>query len=156
MKTNERVFGLIWIILGAVFCFGATKLSFGNFRKPGPGFLPFFAGAILSLLGLILFFLPTVRKEVSKREEPAGEKLWRGKNWKNVLFTLLSLFGYLISIEPLGFLLTSFLFLFFLFKLMEPRKWFDPFIFSGISVALIYYIFTIWLHCQFPRGIFNS
>ena len=151
MKKQNRIGGLVWLLLGALLCIGSIKLNLGNFRRPGPGFMPFLAGAILALLAIILFFSGP---DGSKAEgEAPGKGFWRGGNRRNVLFPFLSLFGYLLLLQPLGFLLTSFLFLFILFKFTKPESWVEPCLFSGATVILAYFIFSVWLQCQFPKGM---
>jgi len=84
-----------------------------------------------------------------------GKKLWVKENLKSFLFTLLALFAYAFLLEPLGFYLTTFMFLFILFKFTEPKSWMIPLIFAGVTVILSYLVFSIWLKCQFPMGIFK-
>jgi putative tricarboxylic transport membrane protein len=151
MTKQNQVSGFIWLLLGALLCIGSIQLNLGGFHKPGPGFMPFLTGAILVLLGFILMFSGS---NGSKVEEGFGVKrFWREKNWKNVLIPWLSLFGYLLLLQPLGFLPTSFLFLFLLFKLTKPESWLEPFLFSGATVVLTYFIFSVWLRCPFPKGM---
>ena len=151
MTKPNQVNGFIWLLLGALLCIGSIPLNLGGFHKPGPGFMPFLTGAILILLGLILMFSGS--KEAKVGEGSPGKGFWGGKNWKNVLIPWLSLFGYLLLLEPLGFLPTSFLFLFLLFKLTKPRRWLEPFLFSVAAVAVMYFVFSVWLRIPFPKGI---
>lgn len=153
MKKEDRVSGLIWLILGIVFCVGAIKLNVGNLRDPGPGFLPLLVGTLLVVLGLILIFYP-LSSELRERKNGEVQK----SNWRTFLIPLLTLFilfGYTLLLEYLGFLFTTFLFLFFLFKLGEPKRWLMPLIFSVSTVIFSYLIFDVWLQCQLPRGIFR-
>ena len=154
MKKNVIVESFIWLILGISICIESIRLKLGNFQTPGPGFLPFISGTFLWLFGLILmfsFFLKRLRKEEKLNDKEISKK----ENWKKFFFTLIALFGYCLLLEPLGFILSSFIFLFFLFKLTEPKKWVKPLVFSGTTVVLVYFIFIICLKGQFPRGIFR-
>ena len=159
MKKHDRVSGVIWFVLGISMCIGSIKLNLGSFHEPGAGFMPFLSGAFLGLFGLILIFSSTLRglweKEHLKDKKIQVEKPVE-KNWKNLMFVLLILFGYPLLLDTLGFYLTTFLFLFFLFKLKEPKRWLMPLIFSISVVILSYLIFELCLNCRFPRGIFRS
>ena len=152
MNKYDRVGGLIWTILGILLCIGSVQLRLGNFNKPGPGFIPFLSGAFLILLGLILT-LVTFLKESGEEEKTRNEKIWVKENWKRIFYPLFSLFGYILLLDHVGFLITTFLFLFFLFKLTAPKRWTMPLILSGGTVILSYLIFSVWLKCQFPKGI---
>jgi len=154
MRRYDRWGGFIWFLLGVALCLGSIKLRLGDFHRPGPGFMPFLSGSLLILLGLILIF-STISKGGAEKSELRGRRLWVKENWKNIVFTLLILFTYLLLFNPLGFILSTFLFFFFLFKLNAPKKWLMPLAFSGVAVFLSHLIFSVWLRCPFPRGIFK-
>ncbi len=141
--------GLIWFVLGLGLCIESIKLGFGELGNPGAGFMPFISGTFLGLSGLTLT-LPSILRRTGE-----GKSEGLKANWKDFLFTLLALFAYSLFLEPLGFLLSTFLFLFFLFKLGEPKKWFMPLVLSISTIILSYLIFSVFLKCQFPRGIFS-
>jgi uncharacterized membrane protein YbhN (UPF0104 family) len=105
-------------------------------------------------LGLILAG-STILKSLEKEETPKGKDVWINMNWKMFLFSLSALLAYALLLEPIGFYPIAFLFLFFLFKLTEPRKWLTPAGLAAISVILCYLIFSVWLKVQFPIGIFR-
>ena len=146
--------GLIWLILGIGIVIGSIKLNLGNLHKPGPGFMPFLSGALLVILGLILLIYTIISKG-SWEEEVKVKKIGVKGNWKIFLLTLIALFAYAILLEPLGFIFSTFLFLFSTFKITEPKKWLAPLVFSVSTIILSYFIFSFWLRCQFPKGIFR-
>lgn len=154
MRKYDRMGGLIWFFLGVGLCMGSIRLRLGDLHRPGPGFMPFLSGSLLILFGLILTF-STALKGPAGKDELNGRKVWVKENWKNILFTLLVLFGYLLLFDLLGFILSTFLFFFFLFKRHAPKKWLMPLAFSGVAVFLSHLIFSVWLGCPFPRGIFK-
>ena len=153
MKKRIRLDGLVWLVLGIGLCIGSVRLKLGDFHTPGPGFMPFLSGALLGIFGFILLF-PTTRSEQGKEaKEQKTPVIW---NWKKLIspfLTLLILFLYISLLEPLGFILTTFICLLFLFKLSEPRKWIMPVILSVCTSILSYLVFSVWLQCQFPRGL---
>jgi len=154
MKEHNRVGGVIWLALGIGLCIGSTKFVLGDFHKPGPGFMPILSGAFLGLCGLILIFSST-SKRFLEEEKLEGKKILAKKNWRNFFLILLSLFSFNLLLEPLGFLLTGFLFLFFSLKLVNPNKWLMPLGLSLCAVILSYLLFYVLLNCQLPRGIFR-
>jgi hypothetical protein len=66
-----------------------------------------------------------------------------------------ALFAYGFLLELVGFLVTTFLFLLFLFKVPEPKGWAIPLVISGVAVIASYFIFAVWLKSAFPKGIFG-
>jgi putative tricarboxylic transport membrane protein len=152
MKKYDLLGGLIWFMLGISLCIGSIKLKLGDLRMPGPGFMPFISGIFLGVFGLILT-LSAIPKKFGEEEELNGKKIWKEVNCGKLLLTLIFSFGYGFLLEPLGFLITTFIFLFFLFKLTQPKRWVMPLVLSVGSVVTSYLFFHIWLKCQFPMGI---
>jgi putative tricarboxylic transport membrane protein len=155
MKRRVPTDGLVWVLLGIGICFGSVKLKLGTFHIPGPGFLPFLSGVSLGIFGLILTFSTAFAKP-GEGEEAAREKSrakWERKKFLNPLVTVLILLAYLVLLDPLGFILTTFICLLFWFKLSEPKKWLMPLILSVSTSVLSYLLFSVWLQCQFPKGL---
>jgi putative tricarboxylic transport membrane protein len=143
--------GCIWLVVGLALSIASVKLHLGNLHKPGPGFLPFLSGACLALCGLILMLSPLAKGATEESGRIQG--VWGKSRWKKFLLPLLILTGYVLLLDTLGFPFASFLFLFFLFKMTDPRKWFMPLFLAGSTVVLSYLLFSVWLQCQFPKGV---
>ena len=46
--------GLMFVVVGIVFAWGATNYSFGVAARPGPGYFPFGLGILLAILGFAI------------------------------------------------------------------------------------------------------
>ena len=67
--------GLMFIVVGLGFAFGATFYSMGSSARPGPGYFPLGLGFLLAILGaLVLFKSLTLETEDG---EPVGGIAWR-------------------------------------------------------------------------------
>lgn len=67
--------GLMFVVVGLSFSFGALDYSFGTSARPGPGYFPFGLGILLGVLGaLALFEALTVETDDG---EPIGKVAWR-------------------------------------------------------------------------------
>lgn len=67
--------GLMFIVAGIGFAWGAMNYSFGSSARPGPGYFPFGLGVILAILGLIILFKAlTIEVEGGDR---VGSIAWR-------------------------------------------------------------------------------
>lgn len=151
-KRYDQVGGLLWVGLGSALCIGSIKLGLGGLHKPGPGFVPFLTGSLLGLLGIIL----TLHKTIQISRQKGNEGKSQSKiEWKQIGLSLIALFVYASLFEPLGFVISTLLFLLFLFKMLMPRKWFMPILLSVSTVIFSYLIFYVWLRVNFPRGIFR-
>jgi drug/metabolite transporter (DMT)-like permease len=67
--------GLMFIVIGAAFAWGATTYSFGSSARPGPGYFPFGLGILLAVLGaVVLFKALTIEVEGG---DPVGSFAWK-------------------------------------------------------------------------------
>ena len=84
--------GLLFILVGIFFTWGATHYRFGSSASPGPGYFPFGLGMLLALLGgLVLFKSLTLETE-------GGDKIGAFA-WRPLLVILgaVVLFGLLVQ-----------------------------------------------------------
>lgn len=150
MKENDRYTSIIWTALGLYVAFEGYRLELGTFHNPKCGFLIFLAGAILSALSMTLFIQTFF---YSKEEKKI---LWKGLQWSKGIRVMVSLFVYALTFRWLGFILSTFFLLLFLFKGIEPMKWRIALLLSSISIILSYLIFEVFLEFRFPRGILEE
>jgi Tripartite tricarboxylate transporter TctB family len=67
--------GLMFVVVGAAFAWGATTYSFGSSARPGPGYFPFGLGVLLAVLGgFVLFKALTFEVEGG---DPIGDIAWK-------------------------------------------------------------------------------
>jgi hypothetical protein len=67
--------GVMFVVIGISFAWGATYYTFGSSAKPGPGYFPFGLGILLALLGaLVLFKALTIETEGG---DPIGPIAWK-------------------------------------------------------------------------------
>ena len=127
----------------------SLRYGFGSLSEPGVGFITFFAGAILALLSLLLFF-----SSFREKEKTAGlRELWAGLDVQKVLYVLLLLVVYTVLLRPGGFLLCTFLLLFLLFRVKGAYGIWTTLLASFFVTAVSYLVFQVWLQVQLPRGI---
>jgi len=74
---SERDFwaGLMFLVVGISFAWGATNYSFGTSARPGAGYFPFGLGVLLALLGAIELFKALVIE--SEGGDPIGAFAWK-------------------------------------------------------------------------------
>ena len=127
----------------------SLKYGFGSLSEPGVGFITFFAGAILALLSLLLFF-----SSFRDKEKPADLRdLWAGLDVKKVLYVLGLLVVYPVLLRPAGFPLCTFILLFLLFRVKGSYGIWTTLLASFFVTAVSYLVFQVWLQVQLPRGI---
>jgi putative tricarboxylic transport membrane protein len=125
-------------------------MGIGTPRNPGMGFLTFGAAGILGILSALLL----VRSFFMRGKERTASA-FSGILWKRLLFVLVAMVGYAISMSSLGYLLSTFLLMFFLFLILKRTEWWWALVSSLLTTLVTYYVFSIVLNCQFPRGLFG-
>jgi hypothetical protein len=141
------------LVFGSLFVIGAWQQGLVKKGVPGPGFLPFICG--IALIGISLMVLiPALGKDKNKKGEEAGQEQFfpEKKSGRRVGFALAAPILYAIFLPYLGFLLTTFVFMLFMLRLMEPQKWSRVFLLSFFTAILAYLLFGA-LEVQLPRGI---
>ena len=67
--------GLMFVVVGLGFAWGATNYSFGTSARPGPAYFPFGLGVLLAVMGALVWFASiTVETEDG---EPIGSIAWK-------------------------------------------------------------------------------
>ncbi len=131
------------------YCIESLPLGIGNLRNPGAGLLPFFSGVLLGCLSLSVLIKSTWGKEESnKRAKPLDARTWQKGAW-----VLGSLLFYLLLLERLGFIITTFLFMVISLLNFRPRKLARILAISFLTAFASYLLFVIWLKVQLPKGI---
>jgi len=148
MKNPDQYSGIFWILLGGAITVSSFFYGVGSFSTPGPGFITFLAGAVLTLLSVILFISST-------RAKGAGESLrslWEGRQTGKALYILGLLVAYMFLVTPLGFLLSTFLLLIFLFRVQAAYSLRQLIFLSAAATVASLVVFDVWLGVQLPRG----
>jgi putative tricarboxylic transport membrane protein len=149
MRRNDIIFIPFWIGLSVAIMFFSYRLDLGKLHNPGPGLFPFLLGAALLLV--TCYFLLQWSLKRATPDEAEMKKAGR-QNYRKVGFVLLSLLGFALALEKLGYLVTTVLLLALLFGMMEPRRW-RFVIIASIVTALITYFGFLSLGVRFPEGM---
>jgi hypothetical protein len=91
--------GLMFVVVGIGFAWGALNYSFGNSARPGPAYFPFGLGILTAVLGAIILFKALTIE--SPNGDPVGHIAW--KPMAIVTFSVV-LFGLLLP--RLGMIIT--------------------------------------------------
>lgn len=150
MKRTFLINDLVWMSVALLFCIGGFRIGFGTFQKPHAGFMPVVAGCLLGGLALVDLLAGAVSRW---KEDKCDREVWGGLNWGKIIATFLVLVLYALVFTPLGFFLSTFLLLLFLYRVMEPKPWWVVGIAAAITTAAFYLIFKVGLDSQLPQGI---
>jgi len=172
-----------WIVCGFSICIAAYRLSLGELNDPGPGMFSFIAGAALCILSAIDWWNTSrAYRSVSRAiEQQNTSSLVDGKDRtvtrkiaQNVvdgaeegaqpLFAnragalkaaaiIVALLIYALTMEHLGFILSTTLFIAFLLWLVERQRWYVILFGAVFSSLATYLVFKVWLETALPIGL---
>jgi hypothetical protein len=151
VDRHDLLSGIFWLGISIFVCFESIRSGIGTFHSPGPGFFPFWSAVIMGIFAGILLVTISLKKKLKRK---IGD-LWKGVEWKKVIWVLLSLFLYPFLLPILGYLVTTFGLMAFSIGIMGRSKiWI-----RGVSALIItlvsYIIFYIFLSIALPKGIFG-
>jgi putative tricarboxylic transport membrane protein len=149
MKRQDRYSSIIWGALGIYIAYEGYRLDLGTLGNPKSGFFIFWAGVVLAGLSFILFLQTFSQKYINKGDQG----LWDGVRWGRGVKLILALLIYAFVFKALGFVISTFLLLVFLFKGHEPQKWSVVLVLSMVTIAVCYVVFGVFLEMQFPAGV---
>lgn len=150
MNTDDRGSSLFWLGFSLVILVESLRLGLGTLQNPGMGFIAFGASGMLGILSLVLFL-----RGLFEKSDVKGEPLFAGHLWTRVVYVLISLSIYARLMPIAGYLISTFLLMTFLFWIVKGQKWWWVLVSSFITTITTYYVFSVWLNCQFPEGPFR-
>lgn len=83
--------GLMFVVVGLGFAWGATNYSFGSSARPGPGYFPFGLGLLMAILGGMVLFKALVVE--TDDGEPVGAIAFKPLL---IIMASVALFGFLL------------------------------------------------------------
>lgn len=149
MRRHDLLSSIIFFCIGLFIAFYSPQFGIGSLSTPGTGFMPFLTGLI------ICGFATTIFLQALLGKSGGVEKIWAGIKLKKLVLSVLILIAYAFLLEPLGFIIDSFLLIIFLTRYMGSQTWKRSLLCGVLSSILSYLLFETWLKAQLPRGIFG-
>jgi hypothetical protein len=141
---NQRDFGagVMYIVVGIFFSSIATHYRMGTTAQMGPGYFPFWLGALLSLIGLILTF-SSISKKTNAEKIPKCD-------FKIVLWITGSILLYAVLLPTLGFIFAIFVLVFVSSSVSHEFGWKGTLVNATVLVIFTYLAFVVGLSLTFP------
>ena len=130
--------------LSILYCWGTLSLPPGR-DEPGPAFFPV-------LLSLALGFIALLILVRGLRSRPSGgPRAELGGPLVTMALTAL----YAIAFEPVGFLLSTFLYTLFLTLAYDQKRWRVAVAVPFITTTFVYLLFDLGLGVRLPMGLLS-
>jgi len=149
MKYKDYWSAGFWFLLALYVCIESFRLGLGKINAPRSGFMPFWAGAVLAGLSLLLI----INKVFSKDRQAARPEAPPPIRWKNWITPLGAMLGFSLFFNYLGFVISTFALMFVLFAYGRMQSWPTALFTAALTTAFSYLIFKVLLQGQFPVGL---
>jgi putative tricarboxylic transport membrane protein len=144
--VSDRLVALPWIAVGAWLVYAGRDLGIGSARDPGPGAFFFWLGFVVAIAaGWQL--LASVRAST-----PMQQRIHAALDRRAMLAVAATAF-YAFILEPVGFVLSTCLFLFALTQLLRPGRLLNSALFAVLAAIASYGFFRHLLGTQLPAGL---
>ena len=160
IKSQKDFFaGLMYLVVGGAFAWGATGYTVGKASRMGPGYFPLLLGSILALIGAFVLFKAMVVD--TEDGEKIGSIAWKPLGYiigSNLAFGVL--LGGLpsIGVPAMGLIVAIFALVFIASRAGDVYKVKEVFFLSIVLAILSYLAFIKLLNLQFqvwPSFIVN-
>lgn len=142
-KKFDRFIGILLLAVAILFIVESIKLSDRSYGSGvGPDVFPMYLGIVLVLLSIRLFY------ETFKYQRDVAEK--EKLDYKRFIIIGTAALFYAVFIESLGYVITTFIFLFVGFQTMEKGKVWISLLISSIFSGGVYFLFVEVLQGTLP------
>jgi len=135
--------GLMFLVAGVGFAWGATAYSFGSSARPGPGYFPFGLGVLMALMGAFIVF------EALTIETEGGDKIgawaWKPLAWISIS---VAVFGWALPL--LGMVIALPLLVVISAAAGDEFRWKEAIINAVIQTVGCWLIFVVGLKLTIP------
>lgn len=152
IKSEKDFFaGLLFMVVGIGFAWGATSYKIGDAARMGPGYFPLMLGALLALVGVVVLMVSLVVETVDG--DPVGRIAWRPLSFiilANLVFGVL--LGGLpsIGLPHMGLMAAIFAMTFISAYAGDEFRFKEVLVLAIVLAALSYVAFIWLLSLQFP------
>ncbi|AYA78464.1 tripartite tricarboxylate transporter TctB family protein [Bacillus sp. Y1] len=139
----DRIASVLFLAIGVLFIIGSRNLASTSYGSSvGPDIFPSILGALLVLLSIRLFY----ETFVTRSHHGEKEKL----QYKPFLIIFVATLFYILTLETIGYVITTFIFLFVCFQTMERTKWVKSLIISACFSGIVYFLYVQVLKGTLP------
>jgi hypothetical protein len=152
VKSVKICCSLFWLLFSVVMTRESFRLPMGEMRDPGAGFFPLLIALLTGVLALIALAQALRQKSEKQGKEPPSPSA-EPFRWWNLVIIVAALWAYALTLDQIGFLVDTFLFMLLLVKVIEPQSWAKSLIAALITAVASELFFNVLLQAQIPQGI---
>ena len=142
--TADRVLGVGAILLAIPVAAASWGFGVGSPKSPGAGFWPLLIVVAMAGLGLSLILHPS-------RDVPSAAT--QDSRWGRLWIALGTMAVYVVTLDPLGFLVATAILLFVQFRWVESRTWRSSAWIAALTALIAFFLFRVLLKVPLPAGV---
>lgn len=145
MTFNDRIFGVLMIVLAVAYGWGATQFPepFGGAESVGPDTFPLLLAVVLVLSSLYMIVRP----------DPDQAWPW-SRTGIELIVAVVVLILYALLLQPLGFVISTTLAVGTLCWRMGARP-LNAYLTGAVSGVVVYFLFSFALDLALPLGVLS-
>lgn len=158
-KNKDLILGVMMMLLSAFYLYFAFQIKTRPKLTPAYSsaqIVPILLGIVLAAMSVILIIQGIRKRLIVTQDE---QKKMAGSDVAAVALTFAVIIGYTLVMQPLGFCLSTVIYLFLQMLVLAPKAKRNYLLFAGISVvftAIVFVAFRMGLQQLLPRGIIES
>ena len=147
MRNTDRITAVLLLVVSAAFAAGALKYyKWWGHDGPGPAFLPFWLGVVMSCLAALMLLRKTHPTPVSL--------LPQGGARTRVVVVLGVTAAFIALLKVLGMVVATALFLVVLVRYLGRHPWRLTIAIALAAAGANWLVFVYWLRVPMPEGLF--
>ncbi len=159
-KFGDIVVGIFFAVVGAAMIILAKALPKSKVMDIGPDFMPTVIGAVILVLALTLLFLSVKNFKMHVKELEASNYK-DTSDYKRVILSILLVLVYVLTMKPIGFIITTLVYLFLQMYVLAPEEnrtkkdVITLLIIDVVFTFIVFFLFRYGFKIVLPAGIFT-
>jgi len=149
MRRADQITGVIVLVFSLTVMEGSRRMPPSATFGPGAGFLPFWLGALMAVLSVLLIIQASTRPVTGASRPLAANP----RALVAVGATAGGLAAYILLLERLGFLLGTALLSAFLLGVVERERWLVTVLVAALNSIALYVVFQVLLGVNLPKSM---
>ncbi len=147
-KTGADFWSSLFLMLLSGYVINeALNLELGTPRSPGSGFMLFGAAIALGLFALRQFIAALFARP--RQAAASGDPIHYGR----IVSAVAAVIAYILLLQPVGYLLCTFLLMAFLLQVLERGHWGRRALGAAVTSFASYVLFAKVLQVNLPKGL---
>ena len=161
-KWKDLILSILMMLLSAFYLYYAERIKTRPKMTPaysGARIVPVLLGILLAALSVVLVIQAVKKLRALHPNGGEADKKMQRDDLVSVTLTIAVIIAYTVLLRPLGFCLSTVLYLFVQMIVLAPRAKRNYLLFALVSVlftALVFIAFRMGLQQMLPRGIIEA